>query len=486
MSNVLFRLSSLAVGIVLARLLAPEEFGIYAVALTVQAILMTVADLGLSADLVRTSEPERRAPTVASLGLLSGTTLAVVSAATSAPVARALGSPESAPVIVVLSLTLALAGAGVVPFAMLQRRFMQKQLFLIAVVDFCVSTPLTLFLVLADWGAMSLAVGRVVAQSISLGLQFYLSGTRPRIGLDRGVLRSVLRFGLPVAGANMLSWAVLTVDNAVIANMAGATALGLYVLAFNISSWPMTLIGQVIRSVALPGFARADARNQGRSLADGLAFTWALALPAGAFLAVLSTPIIALLYGRTWASSAPVLAALGIFGAIRVVFDLFASYLLARASTRAVLTVQLVWMAALVPVLVWATGAFGIVGAGWAHVAVATFVGVPAYLVALRGQGADLRAMAWVVVVPLLAVLPAGLAAHVIASTIDIAGLAVLVGGLVGTGTYAALIYPWLVRRLSGSRLDPLPPTTSAHAPEIAATGTGPDSAASPARTVRA
>ena len=239
LSNLLFRFSPLAVGIVLARLLAPREFGVYAVALTVQVILMTVADLGLSADLIRTPEPERRAPTVASLGLCSGISLAVISAATSAPLAGLLGSPESAPVIVVLSLTLALAGVGVVPFAMMQRRFMQKEFFFIAVVDFCVSTPLTLLLVFADYGAMSLAIGRVAAQSISVALQFYLSGTRPRFGFDRGVSRSVLQFGLPVAGANLLSWAALSLDNAVIANMAGATD---WVLCpgSDISSWPMT------------------------------------------------------------------------------------------------------------------------------------------------------------------------------------------------------------------------------------------------------
>ncbi len=62
-------MGGLVVGIVLARLLAPEQFGVYAVALTVQSILITVADLGLSADLIRSDEPERIAPTVATLGL---------------------------------------------------------------------------------------------------------------------------------------------------------------------------------------------------------------------------------------------------------------------------------------------------------------------------------------------------------------------------------------------------------------------------------
>lgn len=61
-SSIILRLGSLTVGIILARLLTPQEFGVYAVALTIQSILITIADLGLSADLVRTNDPERIAP----------------------------------------------------------------------------------------------------------------------------------------------------------------------------------------------------------------------------------------------------------------------------------------------------------------------------------------------------------------------------------------------------------------------------------------
>jgi PST family polysaccharide transporter len=52
----------------------------FAIALTVQAVLMTLADLGMSADLIRSADPERKAPTVASLGLASGALLATTMA----------------------------------------------------------------------------------------------------------------------------------------------------------------------------------------------------------------------------------------------------------------------------------------------------------------------------------------------------------------------------------------------------------------------
>lgn len=128
-STIVLRMGSLVVGIALARLLTPEEFGVYAVALTVQSILMTVADLGLSADLVRSEDPERIAPTVASLGLISGATTTAITVGASSFLADQLGSPQAAPAVAVLAFTLLLAGVSLVPYAMMLRRFQQRELF---------------------------------------------------------------------------------------------------------------------------------------------------------------------------------------------------------------------------------------------------------------------------------------------------------------------------------------------------------------------
>ena len=459
MNNLVLRAGSFAVGIVLARVLTPGEFGVYAVALTVQAVLMTLADLGLSADLIRTDDVRRRAPTVGALGLVSGGLLAVCMAATSGTVAELMGSPESAEVIALLSVTLLLAGAGVVPFAMLQRDFRQRTLFGIASVDFVVSTLVTVSLLVAGWGVVSLAVGRIVAQCIALALQFRASGTRPRYRFDREVAGSVLGFGVPVAGANLLSWALLNIDNVVIARVAGPVSLGFYVLAFNMSNWPMSAIGQVVRSVALPAFAHGGAPDVGGArLSRGVALSWSLALPSGMALAALASPLVSVVYGERWLDAVPVLAALGLFGALRVVFDLEVAYLLARGSSRAVLLVQLVWFVALVPAIVVGTRLWGIAGAGWAHLVVSVAVIFPAYLLVLRRAGVHLRPLLAALWRPVPAAVLAGAAGWWVSRQCDSALLALALGCAAGAVVYAALLGSWLRRTLRESRPGELPP----------------------------
>ena len=453
MNNLAMRLGTFALGIILARLLSPEEFGVYAVALTVQAVLMTLTDLGLSADIVRSRHPERIAPTVATFALTAGVLMTAGMATSAYAVAALLGSPGAGDVIVVLSFTLFLGGAGVVPYAMLLRRFEQKKLFLISAIDFALGTAVTLTFLFAGWGVMALAIGRVTAQCVTLVLQFVLARVRPRFGINRRVVRPVLAFGLPIAGANLLSWALLNIDTVVISRIAGPVALGFYVLAFNISSWPMSALGQIVRAVALPAFSRTALTRSDPSLSVATALTWAIALPAGAFLALLSGPLITFVYGERWAAAAPVLAALGVFGALRAGFDLFAAYLLARGASRPVLWIQVIWFVLLVPATVLGTMWWGIFGAGLAHVAVAVVVVLPAYLIAAARAGADVRAVLRTSWQPIAAMVPTGVVAYLAASQFS-GGWSLLAGGLSGGAVYAAIMYRWVRRHIPRAASD--------------------------------
>lgn len=448
--SIILRLGSLTIGIILARLLTPEDFGVYAVALTVQSILMTVADLGLSADLVRSDDPEKIAPTVATLGLVSSSAVTVTTVVGSPLLAELLGSPSAANAIAVLALTLLLAGVSLVPYSMMLRRFQQRELFMIGVVDFGVSTVVTLALVAGGFGVMALAIGRVAAQAVASTMQFVYARVRPRFGIDRTVLRPVLAFGVPIATANLLAWALINMDNIILARIAGATALGYYVIAFNVSSWPMNALSQSVRAISLPYFSRTG--NSADALSRIVAIGWAMALPAGLILAVLSVPVIGVLYGDKWLLSAPVLAALGVFGSLRVVFDILTAFLYAKGRSKPVLWVQIIWLVALASGMIVATQAFGIVGAGWVHVLVAALIVLPAYLVVLHMSGVSVKSVLRRSWWPTLAVVPAGIAAWAVCLLVASPLVQLLLGGFVAVAVYLGTMWRWGMREWQAVR----------------------------------
>ena len=267
-NSLVLRMGTLVLGMVLARLLAPAEFGVYAIALTVQSVLMTLADLGMSVDLVRAKDPARaRADSRDSLSMLSGILLAGIMTVSAGPVARVCSTPRKLPlVIVVLSWTLVIGSAGVGAVCPLFSAISSSASCSPALAtDFVVEH---LRHVLGDraghgpHGAGHRPCGRPIVRYRD-GVRAGQDATALRVrSRDRTGERSAS--GCRWLGANLLSWTVspLSIHNVAIARVAGTAALGLYALAFNISSWPMSAIGQAVRGVSLAGFSRISKQDR--------------------------------------------------------------------------------------------------------------------------------------------------------------------------------------------------------------------------------
>ncbi|AWB91434.1 oligosaccharide flippase family protein [Aeromicrobium chenweiae] len=455
-NGLVLRLGTFVVGIALARILAPEDFGVFAIALTVQTILMNLADLGLAADLVRHGDLPTRGPTIATLSAVSSSVLALTMAVSAGAVTTALGSSDATGAVRLMAVTILFAGIGVVPYAHLQREFMQKQLFLIESASFVIFTTLSVTLAVAGMGALALAIARVVSQAVATCLQFRLSRQPLRFGWDADIARSGIRFGLPLACAGLLALTLLNLDYVLVGHAAGVVTLGFYVLAFNISSWPTTLVGSAIRAVAMPAFAHRErslgARDhQGVVAATGL--TLAVALPVGAALTVMATQTIEVVYGSRWLPAASALAGLAVFGVLRVVFDLWVAFLTSCGDSVALLWTQAMWIVVLGPVMYVAIRLEGLRGAGWSHALVAAGVMLPLYLVAMRRVGVPARDLLRSFVPSIIAILPATAAGWFVSDHIGPPFLAVLGGGTALLACYGALIWPWLRRQPAAKSL---------------------------------
>ncbi|MFJ1968308.1 oligosaccharide flippase family protein [Streptomyces sp. NPDC087903] len=402
-NTVVMRLGNFATGIVLARFaLGPAEWGVYGVAQTVLLVLLSANELGVGLAIVRWEGDARRfAPTVLTLSTLSSGLLYVALFAAAPTVAGLLGSPDATGVLRVMCLCVVIDGVAQVPGGFLTREFAQGKRMIIDGLNFVISTSVTLLLAFEGWGAMSFAWGAVAGNVVTLlGCWLAAPGTL-KFGWDPGQARALLRFGLPLAGASMLALAVVNVDTMVVGATLGNVSLGFYVLAFNISGWPVRIISEAARRVSFAGFSRlADspqALAQGFSRALGVLITGTV--PLCVLLAGLAGPAVQLIYGSHWAPAAAALPWLMALGLIRIGSELAYDCLVAVGQRRSLFLVQGLWLAALIPVLLVAARTNGIVGVSQAHVLVAGGLVVPVFLVALSrggiGVGRIARACAW-------------------------------------------------------------------------------------------
>ncbi len=444
-NSLLQRLAAVGFSVLLARLIAPEQFGVFAVALVVLNIVLSVSELGVSAALVRTNDPvEKMAPTVTTLSLASGTLLALICVAGAPWFSNAMDTPEAAGVIQLMSVALVIAGATAVPGAMMQRNFRQDHKFYADTAAFVCGTAVAVVLALMGFGAWSLAWQRIVQNLAAAIIMFWLTKDRFRPGWDAVQARALLAFGLPLAGSSLLIFGVMNVDYIVVGAMLGTVPLGFYLLAFNLASWPVSAFSAPVRSVSLAAFSkvREDPELFQKSFGRALGLLALVTVPACVLLAALAEPLIRVVYGERWAPAAAALALLVLLGAVRVALELGYDYLASAGRSRAILVIHVVWLGALVPLLAVGAKLDGIRGVAVAHVIVGVLIITPAYLVAFKPYGVRASALGARLLRPFLGGVLMVAVVLAVRNMIDGEVLQILVGGSLSCLAYTAVVFP--------------------------------------------
>jgi O-antigen/teichoic acid export membrane protein len=451
LSSVLARVGTLVSGVILARLLQPSDYGLYTVAFVTLVLLANVNDLGLESTLVRWPGDVAVVARTATTLIFAASVALFGAAFVAAPLlARSLHSPDAVGIVRLLALCVVINGVFAVPSALLTRRFDQDKRAIADLAGFIVSTVVTIGLAVAGYGAWSLAWGRLAGNTVNGVLHFALAPARYRPGFELDHARRLVAAGLPLAGALLCATAVYNVDYIVIGRVVGPVALGLYVMAFNLSSWPVSMFTEAVGRVSVAGFARlqSDLPALHRAFTRSLTLVMAAATPVGVLLAVLAEPVIRVVYGDRWVPAAQALRFLVVLGLVRVAFHLAYDLLVAVGQGRAALGLHVLWLAALVPALIVGTRTDGIRGAGLAHMVVSAAVVLPALLMLLGRLGFRARDIGAGLLRPL--------AGGAVAAAVAIGSLQLVSGDLVrlavagtlGMTAYIAVVAP-LRHRLS-------------------------------------
>ncbi|MFF3442176.1 oligosaccharide flippase family protein [Streptosporangium sp. NPDC002721] len=461
--NLVIKAGSFVVSLVLARLLVPEDFGVFAIALAASQFVIHVNDAGVIAATVQwRGRLEDMAPTATVVAIVSSTALYGIFWVIAPFFAELSGSAEATWVIRVLGATNLVYGLTAVRSAALLRRFEQDRLTKANLVGFLVNATVSITLALNGAGAFSFAWGQLAGASVTGVLVVVFARLRIRLRLDRAVARRLLVFGLPLCASLGIEGVLLNADSVIVGDALGATLLGFYLLALNISSWVPGLIGTAVRYVALPGFSRL-AEEDPKALSLGVQrvvpLLVSIVLPVAVTMGTLAPAMVAFLYGERWAPSAEVLRFLAVVMAVRMLTALTTDILAALGATRATVWLNLSWVAVLLPALAAGARLDGIRGAAIGHAVVALLVALPLATLALHRAGVELRPVASSLVRPLLG---GAFAAVVMASLARLTDgfpfVELCVAGGAGLLVYVLVVVPRAVLRQLGGRVAGLIP----------------------------
>jgi lipopolysaccharide exporter len=460
-ATLFLRFSNIFITAIVAHIFSRGQFGVFTIALTANTIVTIVGQFGMTSCLTRADlDMDSLAPTMLTFSVVTNMVQASAMFFFAGPIAGALGSERAAGPVRVLALAQVIVGLVEVSNCQLIRDFKQHKLFLAQVVGSVPSTAVLLALAWAGAGPVAYAWSLDVGLFLSACVVFASVRRYYRPGVSRAALRVLVKYGFPLGAANIVSVTLLNVDYAFIGHLVGATALGSYVLAFNIASAPAGLFASVLAWVGIPAFSRvkADPAALRQATLSALRAITLFALPMSALLIVLGRPLILTLYGAKWASSVEVLQVLALYGAVSVICTLCTSILAGLGWSRVLFLLQLGWLGALIPAMLIGVRVDEILGAAVAHAVVIGLLVLPCYLVIVsRSTGVRLCSVAWSIAPPLAASCVAGLAAWAAAAGFAFPALQLTAGLMAGCLVYLVALAPQVRDLLGRGRGDRLP-----------------------------
>lgn len=310
--------------IVLARLLTPTDFGLVAIAMTILPLVYLIADLGFGTYLMQLAELDRVTTSTAFwYSACSGVALSGL-LAVCAPLLEALfGVPGVAMVILGMIPAILLVAVSAVPVALLRRGMRFRALALQSAAAALIAQVIAIGLALAGAGVWALIAQTCVAQAVILIGAWSASRWRPSLAFGRERFATMVRFGGKVVGVNVVALVRMWAENAIIANVLGAAALGRLSIAQRLVQTTQEVATSAISPISTVVFAqvRDDPERLRRGYARALGLAYLVITPALTVIVVLSPVLVPLLFGPQWgesarASQALALAAIFTLGAV--------------------------------------------------------------------------------------------------------------------------------------------------------------------------
>lgn len=311
--------------VVLARLLSPQDIGIFSMSAVLMAVAHVFRDFGVTAFIKREKEltPDSLRNALGVL-LVTSWSVAVAMFLSASYWAEFFREARVAPVVQVLALGFVFIPFGSIPLAIISREMAVDKWSRITAVSTLVFFASSVGLALAGFGPMTMAWANLI-NIIVTGLMARWALARPLPWLPAfGQLKSIVHFGL----GNLLTALLKAADSALPDILLGRwmtpTAVGLFSRANSTVNMVGTALLPTVNYFALPYMAKVHHAN-GPVAGEYLRATSlinALILPSLAAIAVLAHDIVSVLYGSAWLAAVPAIPWLCLAYAVSSLFTL--------------------------------------------------------------------------------------------------------------------------------------------------------------------
>lgn len=295
--------------VILARLLAPQLFGVMLIVNTLRTGIELLSDVGIGQNIVsnRKGDQPDFYNTAWTIQIIRGILLFAIALLLARPLAEFYDSKQLIEIIPIISVLFLLTGFQSPSRFILQKRQAVKTIALFDIFIAAVSAVVHIALALYSPTIWALVAGLIIATSISATTSFFLIDFRlHRIKISREHVRSIISFGKWVFASSVVFFLAMNFDRLYFAKEIPFAILGIYGIARTFSDMIGMLVQRVGAMMIFPKVAAfAKERSELRPAIAGLRLKALLATACGLSIVVaLSDLVILLLYDDRYIAAA--------------------------------------------------------------------------------------------------------------------------------------------------------------------------------------
>ncbi|HUF70784.1 MAG TPA: lipopolysaccharide biosynthesis protein [Longimicrobiales bacterium] len=354
--------------ILLARLLTPEDFGIWVSAGVYFGIITLLSEFGIGASVVMLRDlTTRQISQINGLAVVTGIAATILSWLAAPAVAAFYDEPAVAPVIVAMSAMFLISAFRIVPMSLLQRDLRFRVLAGADAVKAILQSLMFVGLAWAGFRYWTFPIGAIIAETAWTSM--ILLVRRHPLAVPRfREIRNAISFSTDIVISRLSWYGYANSDFAIAGRLLGQDALGAYGMAWNMGSLPVEKVNSIIMSVT-PAFFSAvqdrkdELRRYVTTLTAGISL---VAFPAGIGLALVTDDFVRGLLGPEWEAAILPMRLLALYAAVRAIGPILTPVLNAIGETRFAMWNNVLALAVLpVTFIIGSRWGIGGIAAGW-------------------------------------------------------------------------------------------------------------------------
>ena len=368
---------------ILARFLAPTDFGLMAIVMVVIGFSQAFLDMGISNAIIhKQTITSEQLSTLYWLNIFAGFVLFFLVFVASPLVSIFYSEPELSKLIILVGLTFLIQPFGQQFMVLWQKEMRFAEMSKIDIATKLLSLVVSVVFAYLGYGVYALVYGTLAAVTLQtiLFVSMGMKEHRPRRLFRWGDVHDFIGFGAYQMGERTVNYFNSQIDVILIGKLLGTEALGVYNIAKQLIMRPSQIANPVITKVTFPAMSKVqnDTATLKRVYLQTLNYLSSFNFWVYTMMIVLAPEIVFYLFGGKWMAAVPLVQILSLYGAVRSTGNPIGSLLLAKGKAN----LGFYWNLGLlfyIPVGIIFASHWGLIGVAWMLVVLQASLVIPVW-----------------------------------------------------------------------------------------------------------